>query len=105
LDSKTGHLRITDAEYGNLQPLNFVIGGNTLELTPNAQIWPRALNSAIGGNENSTYLNVQDIGNTDPGIDFILGMAFLDWFYAVFDTGNHQVGLARTSFTNSTINQ
>ena len=104
MDNSTQLLRITHAQYRNLQSLNFVIGGNTFELTPNAQIWPRALNTAIGGKKCSIYLAVQDIGNKFPGVDFICGMSFLERFYSVFDTGNLRIGLARTPFTNATTN-
>jgi cathepsin E len=104
LDSSTQFLRITNAQYKSLQPLNFVIGGETFELTANAQIWPRALNTVIDGDNDSIYLVVQDIGNKFPGVDFICGMAFLERFYSAFDSGNRRVGLARTTFTNATTN-
>ena len=104
LDNSTHLLRITKAQYQNLQSLYFDIGGETFELTPNAQIWHRAHNSAIKGEEDSIYLAIQNIGNLFPGLDFICGMAFLERFYSVFDSGNHRIGLARTPFTNATIN-
>ena len=104
LDSNTQLPRITNDQYKSLQPLNFVIGGQTFGLTPNAQIWPRTLNTAIQGEEDSIYLAVQDIGDKFPGVNFICGMSFLERFYSVFDTGNHRVGLARTAFTNATTN-
>lgn len=44
----------------------------TFELTPNAQLWPRSLNSAIGGTDDGLYLIVGDIGhNSSQGLDFI----------------------------------
>jgi cathepsin E len=104
LDSSTNLLRITDAQYAKLKSLYFVVGGNTFELTPNAQIWHRAHNGAIQGDGDAIYLAVQDIGGAFPGLDFICGMAFLERFYAVFDSGNHRIGLARTPFTNATTN-
>jgi hypothetical protein len=73
-------------------------------LIQNAQIWPRALNTAIGGDEDSIYLAVQDLGDNYPGVNFICGIAFLERFYSVFDTGNSRVGLARTAFTDKIIN-
>jgi hypothetical protein len=104
LDSSTQLLRITDAQYASLQSLYFDIGGNTFELTRNAQIWQRTHNSAIQGDNESIYLAVQDIGQAFPGLDFICGMAFLERFYSVFDSGNRRVGLAVTPFTNATTN-
>ncbi len=77
----------------------------TYELTANAQIWPRALNSAIGGNANSVYLIVGDIGTpSGEGFDFVNGYAFLERFYSVFDSANGSVGFATTPFTTATTN-
>lgn len=42
-DQGTGLLKITQAQYDNLQNLDFEIGGVTYTLTPNAQIWPVSL--------------------------------------------------------------
>lgn len=76
-----------------------------LELTANAQIWPRSLNADIGGVAGDIYLVVGDIGsNSGSGLDFINGMTFLQRFYSVFDTTNGQVGFATTSFTDGTSN-
>lgn len=77
----------------------------TFELTPNAQIWPRALNSAIGGTEGSIYLIVNDIGSpSGQGLDFINGFTFLQRFYSLYDTANQRVGFATTPFTDATTN-
>ena len=74
-------------------------------LTPNGQIWPRALNADIGGVAGDIYLIVGDIGTpSGEGLDFINGQTFLERFYAVFDTANQRVGLATTSFTDATTN-
>ncbi|CDO71514.1 hypothetical protein BN946_scf184910.g13 [Trametes cinnabarina] len=105
LDNATGLLRLTQAQFQNLQSLFFTINGATFELTPNAQIWPRALNTAIGGNANSIYLIVGDIGTpSGEGLDFINGLTFLERFYAVFDSTNKRVGFATTPFTDATTN-
>lgn len=65
----------------------------------------RSLNTLIGGNANSIYLIVNDVGaNTGSGLDFINGMTFLERFYSVFDTANKRVGFATTSNTNATPN-
>ncbi|EIW59132.1 acid protease [Trametes versicolor FP-101664 SS1] len=105
LDNTTGLLTITEAQFENLQSLFFNIGGTSFELTPNAQIWPRALNSTIGGEEGKIYLVASDLGNqSGQGLDFINGFAFLQRFYSVYDTGNNQVGLATTPFTDAETN-
>ncbi|KAG2073049.1 acid protease [Suillus decipiens] len=81
LDSSTGLLTITSEQYASLQTLNFNIGGTSYGLTPNGQIWPRSLNTDIGGSSNSIYLVVGDIGsNSGAGLDFINGYSFLSVF-------------------------
>ncbi|KAG2069578.1 acid protease [Suillus decipiens] len=105
LDSTTGLLMITSEQYDNLQTLNFNIGGTSYGLTANGQIWPRSLNSDIGGSSNSIYLIVSNIGfDSGSGLDFINGYSFLQRFYSVFDTSNQQVGFATTSSTSADSN-
>jgi hypothetical protein len=99
-----GWLYMTPAQYEKLQPLSFNIGNSTFELTPNAQIWPRELNSAIRGADDVIYLVIHSLGDSSPGVDFVCGMAFLERFYTVFDTGNSRIGLAPTPFTNAETN-
>ena len=84
LDSTTGLLTISSSQYSNLQTLSFNIGSTCYDLSPNAQIWPRSLNSAIGGSAGSIYLVVSDIGSTSgSGLDFIDGYTFL-YVFLVF---------------------
>ncbi|KDR68915.1 hypothetical protein GALMADRAFT_77916 [Galerina marginata CBS 339.88] len=105
LDNATGLLRLTTAQFASLQSLFFVIGGTTFELTANGQIWPRALNANIGGTAGAVYLIVANLGSSSgEGLDFALGMTFLQRFYAVLDTANDRVGLANTPFTKATTN-
>ncbi|KAG0708461.1 acid protease [Suillus ampliporus] len=105
LDSTTGLLTITPQQYDNLQSLYFNIGGVAYEFTPNAQIWPRALNSILGGNEGQIYLIVSDLGSSfGQGLDFINGFGWLQRFYTVFDTGKKQLGVATTEYTNADTN-
>ncbi|KAK7681605.1 hypothetical protein QCA50_015338 [Cerrena zonata] len=105
LDRETGLLTITEQQFKNLQSLFFNIGGVTYEFTANAQIWPRSLNSTIGGEEGKIYLVTSDLGSpSGQGLDFIDGFAFLQRFYSVYDTGNAQVGLATTPFTDAETN-
>jgi saccharopepsin len=62
-DRSTGLLEISNDGFKKLKSLFFNIGGERHELTPNAQIWPRALNTAIGGKAGSIYLVVADVRN------------------------------------------
>jgi len=104
-DSTTGHVQITPAQYDSLESLFFEIGGTSFELTPNAQIFPRSLNSLIGGTSDFVYLNVFDMGAPAPETsDFVIGLQALERFYTVFDTTNQRVGFATTPFTNATTN-
>ncbi|KII95220.1 hypothetical protein PLICRDRAFT_48185 [Plicaturopsis crispa FD-325 SS-3] len=104
-DANTGLLSITAAQYQSLRNLDFVIGGTTRTLTPNAQIWPRALNTYIGGTANGIYLIVADLGTpSGQGLDFVNGYTFLERYYSVYDTANKRVGFAATAFTNATSN-
>lgn len=103
LDEDTGLLTVTSTD--SLQSLVFTIGGEEFELTANAQIWPRDLNTLIGGTADSIYLVVSDSGSDiGSGLDFIDGYVFLERFYSVFDSTNNQVGFATTSYTDATTN-
>ncbi|KAH9931674.1 acid protease [Epithele typhae] len=105
IDQTTGLLTLSESQFSDLQSLFFSIGGTTFEMTPNAQIWPRSLNSTIGGEEGKIYLVAADLGSqSGQGLDFINGFAFLQRFYSVYDTGNSQVGLATTAFTDAETN-
>lgn len=106
-DNRTGIPRITPEQFKKLKSLFFEIDGVTYELIPNAQIWPRALNTLLGGEVDSVYLVVSDLGPEVSGtfkLDFIIGMTVLERFYSVFDTTNERVGLATTRFTYANIN-
>ncbi|KAG2130765.1 aspartic peptidase domain-containing protein [Suillus bovinus] len=104
-DSATGLLRVSSSQYKALKNLNFHIGGETYTLTPNAQLWPRALNTYIGGASKAMYLVVSDIDSANgPGFDFVNGYPFLERFYSVFDATNSRIGFATTAYTNSEIN-
>jgi saccharopepsin len=77
-DNTTGLLMISSDQYDKLSSLYFNIGNVTYELTPNAQIWPRSLNTDIGGTSDGIYLVVADIGsNSGSGLDFANGYCFL----------------------------
>ncbi|KAG5638392.1 hypothetical protein H0H81_000288 [Sphagnurus paluster] len=105
LDNNTGLLRITSANFAKLQSLFFTTNGVTYEFTANAQLWPRSLNTYIGGTTGNIYLIVNNLGTpSGQGLDFINGYAFLERFYSVFDTANKRVGFATTPYTTATTN-
>ncbi|KAG2067295.1 family A1 protease [Suillus decipiens] len=104
-DKTTGLLTISSAQYKALKNLDFHAGQKIYTLTPNAQIWPRSLNSKVGGISDVIYLVVSDIGSpSGQGLDFVQGYTFLQRFYSVFDATNQRVGFAQTSFTDATTN-
>lgn len=101
----TGLLYITTEQYNQLQNLDFHIGGDTYTLTPNAQIWPRALNAVIGGSSDLVYLIVSNLATpSGVGLDFVNGMCFLERYYSVYDTDQNRIGFASTEYTTSTVN-
>ncbi|KAG0705810.1 acid protease [Suillus ampliporus] len=102
-DVTTGLLRISLDQYDQLSSLYFTTGGVSYELTPNGQIWPRSLNSAIGGTTGDIYLVVGDLGS-NTGFDFVNGYCFLQRYYSVYDTTNSRVGFAETEYTYATSN-
>ncbi|KAG1794550.1 aspartic peptidase domain-containing protein [Suillus plorans] len=104
-DAATGLLLISSAHYKALKNLNFHIGSETYTLTPNAQLWPRALNTALGGSSKALYLVVADINTpSGQGFDFINGYTFLERFYSVYDAAHSRVGFAKTPYTDATTN-
>nr|VWO97073.1 Uncharacterized protein [Ganoderma boninense] len=105
LDDATGMLKITNDQYANLQSLFFTRFSTAYEFVPNAQIWPRSLNTAIGGDADGIYLVVADIGSpSGSGLDFINGYAWLERFYTAYNGMVNQLGVATTKHTNSTDN-
>ncbi|KAM5531960.1 hypothetical protein V8D89_014360 [Ganoderma adspersum] len=101
-DANTGLLKITLDQLEDLQSLFFTIGSETYEFIPNAQLWPRSLNTDIGGDTDGIYLIVGDLGSpSGEGLDFINGYAWLERFYHVYDAGNQAVGFALTEHTFS----
>ncbi|KAG2065673.1 acid protease [Suillus decipiens] len=104
-DPATELLVISDNQYGALENLDFHIAGQIFTLTPNAQIWPRALNARLGGRADSIYLIVRDIGMPfGQGLDFVNRYVFMQRFYTVLDTPNSRVGFSATRLTEATTN-
>ncbi|KII85700.1 hypothetical protein PLICRDRAFT_145569 [Plicaturopsis crispa FD-325 SS-3] len=105
LDQSTGLLSLPATKLATLKSMFFHINGVPYELTANAQIWPRALYSVIGGTPDNIYLVLGDLGqNAGAGIDYVAGLVFLERFYSVYDTKNQRVGFAATNFTHSLSN-
>ncbi|KAG2069744.1 acid protease [Suillus decipiens] len=105
-DSATTLLTIPRKKYGTLLNLDFHIGEQIYTLTPNAQMWPRSLNTKINGKMGSIYLIFRDRGRPSGqgGSDFCLGYVFMQRFYVAYDVTNSRVGFATTAFTDATTN-
>ncbi|KAH7878512.1 aspartic peptidase A1 [Lentinula edodes] len=116
LDPTTGLLSINEAQLSNLTTLSFIgtdINGETqhFDLTPNAQLFPRAFNTEIGGSADDILLITASSGSNDAStIDCIMGQSFLQRTYSAFVTPNGNpdaagtVGFATTPFTDATTN-
>lgn len=93
LDNSTGLLTLSESQFENLQSLFFTIAGTTFELTANAQIWPRALNSTIGGEDGKIYLVAADMGSpSGQGLDFISEYrSARTWMYGTDDRGDRRL--------------
>ena len=77
----------------------------TFEFIPDAQVWPRALNLAIGGSLLNMYLIIGNLGTIgSEGLSFINGFTWLERFYSVYDTAGERVGIANTPYTNQVTN-
>ncbi|KAJ7213858.1 aspartic peptidase domain-containing protein, partial [Mycena pura] len=106
MDPTCGLLTVTEEQYNNMDSLMFNIGGVQYELTKNAQIWPRCMNSMLGLPPNKIALifaSMGDIGDSD-GLCFINGFAWLQRFYSVYDSTNCKLGFATTKDTMATTN-
>ncbi|KAF7297281.1 Peptidase A1 domain-containing protein [Mycena indigotica] len=101
MDETTGLLTVTDEQYANMKSMMFKINGVQYELTKNAQMWPRSMNSMLGGDMNKKYLVFANMGdiNIGDGLCFINGYTMLQRFYSVYDTTNCQIGMATTKHT------
>ncbi|KAG6332573.1 hypothetical protein ID866_6515 [Astraeus odoratus] len=92
-------LIITPNQYRNLQTLSFLIGGQSYDLSPNAQISPRSRRTS------QIILVVKDVGSgSGSGMDFLLGYPFIQRYYIVLNSTSSQIGFASTHYTSSTSN-
>lgn len=92
-DQATGFPALASCD--KLESIFLQIGGTPFEVTVEQYRWPADQYTLIGGNANTCYLAVADLGtNSGQGLDFILGYNTLKHFAVVLDTANSQVGIA-----------
>ena len=94
LDSTTGLYTIPAAQVSKLSNITFTIGGVAFTLTPSQYLVPAAQVANMGGTTGTTYSWIGSLGDTETGLEFILGQKFLENYYSVYDTTNKRVGLA-----------
>lgn len=123
LDCTTGHVpvTITSSQYANLQMSSFDDDGMFHFLIPNAQIWHRSSNNAVGGDLSLIYLAINNIGFTvglafhsisvsffylvsHPQILALTSSMHTERYYSIFDTGRQRFGIAKTIYTDSNTN-
>ncbi|KAG6332611.1 hypothetical protein ID866_6479 [Astraeus odoratus] len=90
-------LSISENQYNNLQILSILIGDQSYDLSPNAQIYPRA-----SPNE-QIFLVINSIDLASE-VDFRLGYTFIQRYYVVFNSSSSQIGFASHLHTDSTTN-
>lgn len=112
-DEKTGLIEIPNNSTSSMQPLNFFIADRMFTMDRAAQLFPKDQNTAIGGVAGTQYGVVTKLGsNSGEGLDFIIGIKFLERYYAVssgssletlidhlwqvFDADGNRVGFAQT---------
>ncbi|KAB5591305.1 hypothetical protein CTheo_5264 [Ceratobasidium theobromae] len=106
IDNATKLLEIPKESVGKMQSLFFAINGVSYEFTPNAQLWPRALNTALGGKADAYYSVISALTDfeADTGSNFINGYVFLQRFYSAYDASKSRIGFATTSSTYAIVN-
>ncbi|KAG6333010.1 hypothetical protein ID866_6078 [Astraeus odoratus] len=93
----SGWFIITQDQYNKLQPLSFLIGGESYDLSPNAQIRARP-------SPNSPIVLIVQSEMAEADFAFVLGMPFFQRFYVVFNSGSNEIGFASHIHTDSTSN-
>ncbi|CEL62092.1 hypothetical protein RSOLAG1IB_10194 [Rhizoctonia solani AG-1 IB] len=106
VDPKTKLLKIPKESVSKMKPLFFVINGISYEFTPDAQLWPRTLNTVLGGEIDSYYSVISPLTDfeADMGSNFINGYTFLERFYTAYDASNSMIGFATAPSTTAIIN-
>ncbi|KAG6329734.1 hypothetical protein ID866_9356, partial [Astraeus odoratus] len=92
----SGKLMITQAQYNNLQTLSILIGDQSYDLSPNAQIYARS-------SPNSRIFLVIERRRPSRSA-FILGVPFFQRYYVVLNSGNNEIGFASHIYTDSITN-
>ncbi|KAG6375312.1 acid protease [Boletus reticuloceps] len=96
-DSNTGLLDIPPSSISYMQPLNFTLADRVFSMDVAAQLVPADQNTAWGGVPGKRYGTVGHLSsNSGQGLDFLLGIKFLERYYSAFDAHGKRVGFAQT---------
>ncbi|KAG8221152.1 acid protease [Butyriboletus roseoflavus] len=97
LDSTTGLLEIPTSSIPLMQPLNFTMADRVFTMDVAAQLFPSNEDIALGGVAGKQYGVVGSLGYIGvKGFGFVLGVTFMERYYAVFDADASRVGFAQT---------
>ena len=114
LDNTTGLMEIPLSSIPLMQSLNFTIAGQVFAMDVAAQLIPTDENTILGLDPTKQYGVVAPWNPLGDEIGFILGMKFMERYYAVsrgsslekrkhidhfwqvFDTDNNRIGFAQT---------
>ncbi|KAG6334066.1 hypothetical protein ID866_5016 [Astraeus odoratus] len=97
IQGSDGWLTIGLEQYDSLQILSIIIGGQSYDFSPNAQIKPRATLA-------SPIKLVINVIPDNYGLGFVLGHPFMQRYYVFFNATSSQIGFASTHNTASTTN-
>ncbi|CCL98704.1 uncharacterized protein FIBRA_00708 [Fibroporia radiculosa] len=96
----TGLTAIPESEVPFMQPITVLVSGQPLLFDAAAQLVPP--DEVEGGQAGYRYSFILPLGDVPiPGFQFVLGLKFMERFYAVFDTDHSRVGFGYTEHTFS----
>ncbi|KAG6328805.1 hypothetical protein ID866_10284 [Astraeus odoratus] len=90
-------LTITRDQYKNLQTLSILIGDQSYDLSPNAQIYARDRRNR------QIFLIIRTMG-PESNEEFELGLTFFQRYYVVFNSSSSQIGFASHKYTYTKTN-
>lgn len=84
VDNTTGLIEIPPSSVSSMQPISFFAADHVFFMDVAAQLIPTDQNTAWGGVAGKQYGVVNKLGaNSGQGLDFVLGMTYMERYYAV----------------------
>jgi hypothetical protein len=96
-----GFLQMPQATARAMGNLTFTFAKHTFVLSPSAQLFPPSVAAQFGqtGAGGVVYSTIADGGTSSSGLDFTLGMSFLQRYYSAYDHDAGRVAFATTPYT------